>query len=75
MSVVDTLIYVKDLLGSQARADLEQRLRDVPGVIAPRFNPGKEHLLLVAYDPAQTTSGFLLEQVRAQGYNGRLVAM
>lgn len=75
MSMVDTLIYVKDPLGPQARADLEQRLRDVPGVIAPRFNPGKEHLLLVAYDSAQTTSGLLLEQVRAQGYDGRLVAL
>lgn len=75
MSMVDALIYVKEPLGPQARAALEQRLRDVPGVIAPRFNPGKEHLLLVAYDPAQITSGALLEQVRAQGYDGRLVAM
>lgn len=75
MSMVDTLIYVKDSLGPQARADLERRLRGVPGVIAPRFNPEKEHLLLVAYDPAQTTSDFLLDQVRAQGHDGRLVAL
>lgn len=74
MNLVDTLIYVPGPTEALQRQALETRLRSMPGVIAPRFNPGREHLLLVAYNAEQTSSDQLLRQVRAEGLEARLVA-
>ena len=74
MNLVDALIYVPGATALDQRDALERRLRSLPGVIAPRFNPGKEHLLLVAYNAEQTSSDQLLHQVRAEGVEARLVA-
>jgi hypothetical protein len=74
VNLVDTLIYVPETSGPEQREALERRLRSSPGVIAPRFNPGREHLLLVAYNAEQTSSDQLLRQVRAEGVEARLVA-
>ena len=45
------------------------------GVVSPRFNPGKAHLLMVAYDTDKTSTSVLLEQSRASGYTAQLIGM
>jgi hypothetical protein len=73
MNVSDVLIHINEPLTEEARRALEERMRGVPGVIAPRFNPGKEHLLMVAYDPEKTHSTALLEEVHRAGYTAQMV--
>ncbi|MCU0835436.1 MAG: hypothetical protein MUC77_13545 [Chromatiaceae bacterium] len=75
MSISDILIHIEETLGSEARAALEARLRGVEGVIAPRFNPGTEHLLLVAFNPERTRPAELLGVVRAAGHGAKLVGV
>ena len=75
MHIADLLIHVNESLGSARRESLEEELRRVQGVIAPRFNKETPHLLLVAYDPQQIDSRNLLKRVRANGYSAQLVGM
>jgi len=75
MSISDVMIHINESLGEEARAALENAIRTVEGVISPRFNAGKEHLLMVAFDPKRTSAAVLLEATRAAGYTAQLVGM
>jgi len=75
MSISDVMIHIREPLSREARAALETRLRGVEGVIAPRFNPGTEHLLLVAFNPAKTRPAELRGVVRAAGHGAKLVGI
>lgn len=73
MNVSDILIHINDTLSEQQRKVLEESMRQIDGVVAPRFNRGKEHLLLVAFNPDATSTAALLAQVHSFGYNAQLV--
>lgn len=75
MPISDVMIHVPQPLSRDARGALEDRLRDIPGVVAPRFNPGRKHLLLVAFDPDKIGPAELLKAVRAAGGDARLVGL
>lgn len=48
-TTVDMMIHVTD---AAAKARLQARIADLPGVAAARLTSAKEHLLFVSYDPA-----------------------
>jgi len=73
MSISDILIHINQDLNEQQRKTLEESMRQIDGVVAPRFNPGKDHLLLVAFNPAATSTVALLAKVQSFGYNAQLV--
>ncbi|MFP3874594.1 MAG: hypothetical protein ACLFQT_10345 [Thiohalophilus sp.] len=75
MQVADILIHVNETLPATERNSLQERLRQVEGVIAPRFSEGKPHLLLVSYDAEVADTTRLLRQVEAGGYSAQLVGM
>ena len=47
MELTDVLIHVSDKINDDEKGNLIKELRNLNGVIAPRFNEDKEHLLLV----------------------------
>ena len=58
---------------SQYIWDIEEKLRQFDGVIAPRFN--KEHLLVVYYNSKKTTSLLINNFIHSIGYKTHLVGM
>lgn len=75
MSISDTLIHINQCLNENQRKSLEESMRQINGVVAPRFNPEKDHLLLVAFNPAITSTEVLLTKVESFGYNAQLIGM
>lgn len=75
MSLADVLIHLDETLAVTQRERLEGKLRKVEGVIAPRFNSDRPHLLMVAYDPRATNPGEFLRTVEISGYRAQLVGM
>ena len=75
MNISDVMIHINESLSEQSRSDLENAMKKVEGVVSPRFNPGKEHLLMIAYDTDKTSSSVLLDKTRAAGYSAQLVGM
>jgi len=73
MNISDVMIHIPENLNAGARSALEARMRGLDGVIAPRFNPGKEHLLVVAFDPDKAHPADLLGAVKLAGYTAKLV--
>lgn len=75
MNYSDIMIHIDEAHDDKARAALEAHLRARDGVVAPRFNPGRPHLLLVAFDPARTRATELLGLVRVRGHTAELVGL
>lgn len=71
MDISDVVIHVNESLDSQARHALEERMRAIDGVIAPRFNDHRTHLMIVAYNPDHTHVSDLIDEVRRQGYTAQ----
>jgi len=75
MNISDVMIHINESLSEEARSALENAMRNIEGVVTPRFNAGKEHLLLIAYDTEKTNTAVLLEKTRAAGYTAQLIGM
>lgn len=75
MNISDVMIHINESLNEEARASLTNAMQKAEGVVSPRFNTGKEHLLVVAYDTETTSTAILLEKARAAGYTAQLVGM
>ncbi|HEY5603756.1 MAG TPA: hypothetical protein VIM41_11665 [Gammaproteobacteria bacterium] len=73
MNISDVMIHINEPLSVDARSSLEEDMRRIEGVIAPRFSPGKEHLLMIAFVPEKTSSAVLLAKARAAGYTAQRV--
>ena len=73
MQATDIMIHVRDNLNTNQKCEIESQLREVDGVIAPRFN--KEHLLLIYFNLDKTTSSVLLNTVKSTGYQAKLVGL
>jgi len=75
MNICDVMIHINESLSKEARSSLENAMREVEGVVSPGFNAGKEHLLMIAYNPEKTNAAILLEKARSAGYTAQLVGM
>jgi hypothetical protein len=74
-NISDVMIHINESLSEEARTSLENEMRKVEGVVSPRFNADKEHLLMIAYDTEKTNTAVLLAKARAAGYTAQLVGM
>ena len=54
MNISDIIIHINENLSTEQRSSLEDNMRQIDGVVSPRFNQGKEHFLVVAYDTEKT---------------------
>lgn len=68
MNLGDVVIHVNQTLDAAARHQLEDRMREVDGVISPRFSDRQAHLMMVAYNADRTRMVDLVDAVRRQGY-------
>jgi len=73
MSISDVMIHINEALSEEARSSLEDEIRSINGVVSPRFSPNKAQLMIVAFDPAVTSSAALLDKTRAAGYTAQLI--
>ncbi len=71
MQATDIMIHVRNDLNLEQKQLVEEKLRTIDGVIAPRFN--KDHLLLIYYNHDKTQSSVLLNTVKSIGYKAQLV--
>lgn len=69
MYINDVVLHVDEALDLKAKHDLEDDMRTIDGVIAPRFNDAKSHLMIIAYDPDRLRTIDLLNEVRSRGYH------
>lgn len=75
MQLNDVLIHLDQNINDTEKDSVIEKLRSIEGVITPRFNKEKEHLLLVSYNSDTTNSLTLLNEVKNIGYMAQLVGL
>lgn len=68
MNLNDVVIHVNETLDIRARHALEDRMREIEGVISPRFSESAPHLMVVAYNADRMRTQDLVAAVLRQGY-------
>ena len=66
MHISDMVMHVDNLLGENARRNIEKALIAKKGVIHAHFNERRPHLMLVSYDTDRTSSFEVLAQMMVQ---------
>jgi len=74
-TLAQVLIHTKSALDESAVQEIIQTLSRLDGVSGIRFNPDKEHLIMVSYDPCAAVSSQLLAAVQALGHEAQLVGL
>lgn len=75
MHMSDTIIYFRKHMGKDQRNMIEANLRMIDGVIAPRFVPNREKLLVVAYNPEKVQAKRFKELLTHMGLEPVIVGM
>jgi 3'-phosphoadenosine 5'-phosphosulfate sulfotransferase (PAPS reductase)/FAD synthetase len=73
MQAVDIMIHIDEMLDTTQQQAIEAELREIEGVIAPRFN--KPHLLVISYNADSTNTAALLKTVKDRGCRAQVVAL
>ncbi|MGB5340185.1 MAG: ATP-binding protein [Gammaproteobacteria bacterium] len=70
---LDIVVHVDEFLDEQSRQRVEHAMIKAAGVERARFNKERQHLLLIGYDPAQTSSTKILKLVKQQQLSAQLI--
>lgn len=74
-NMVDVTLHIDETIDHDARESLQDKLREIDGVIAAVSHDEKPHLIIVEYNPQKTTSEALLACVREQGIHAELIGL
>ncbi len=75
MEISDVLIHIDESIGQDSQFMLEKSLREVQGIVSPRFSAQQNHLMFVAYNPDATSAAMILEKIHGHGYEAQIVAI
>ena len=70
---VEIVVHITENLGEQQRGNLVAALEGNGGITAAEFCPLRYHLMLVRYDRELYSSQDVLNRVRSQNVNARLI--
>lgn len=71
----EVLIHLDESLDEEVLGDLEQDIRQAPGVVSVGHSPHQPHLMMVIYDTAVARGAGLLRTFDARGLHAQLVGM
>jgi hypothetical protein len=75
IQLADVVVHIDETLGLQSRNGIENKLREVNGVISVHNPDNRPHLAVVEYDPDMTSSADILATVKAQGVHAELIGL
>ena len=70
---VEIVVHITESLGEQRREDLVAALEDSGGITTAEFCPLRYHLMLVRYDRDLYSSQDVLNRVKSQNVDARLI--
>ena len=70
---VEIVVHITETLGEQRRENLVAALEDSGGITTAEFCPLRYHLMLVRYDRDSYSSQDVLDRVKSQNVDARLI--
>lgn len=75
VNLVDVTVHIDEALDPGRRQALVERMREEQGVVSVALHDEKPHLMIVEYNPSQTSSGDILKRVTEEGVHAELVGL
>jgi len=73
--LIDVTVHVDETLDAAARRQLEEDLRDQPGVVSVRASAKTPHLFIVTYNPEYIQAQAILRTVTHGHLHAELIGM
>lgn len=74
VDIANMMLYIKGSTDHTIREGVERTLRRDPGVIAVGLpHAGRDHLVMVGYNPRKTSGAFLVKRAEASGVHAKAV--
>ena len=71
----EVLIHLNETVDEAMLGNIEQDIRQDPGVISVGHRPHQQHLMVVVYDTAVARGANILRPFRERGLHAQLVGM
>lgn len=71
----EVVIHLDEPIDEAALANLEQGIRQDPGVVSVGHRPRQNHLMMVVYDTAVARGASFLHHFRERGLHAQLIGM
>lgn len=75
IKLVDVTVHIDETLSQTQRQNVEQKLRELDGVVSVAIHDSKPHLVVVEYNPDRTSSSAILGAVKDTGAHAELVGL
>ena len=75
IQLADVTMHIDEALDAAKRAEIEDRLRAIDGVVSVHNPDNRPHLAVIEYDPGKVKSTALLETVKDQGVHAELIGL
>jgi len=75
IDLADVAIHIHEMPGHLARGQIENRLRNLPGVVSATSHDKTPHLVVVEYNPAEINNQAILACVKEQGLHAELIGL
>ncbi|TNF39150.1 MAG: ATP-binding protein [Gammaproteobacteria bacterium] len=73
--MIDVMLHIDETLNPVQQQILEKHMRNHTGVIGLGYHTDKPHLMIVEYNPDQTTPNRLLQVVAGHGLHAELIGL
>lgn len=70
---LDIIVHIDESLDDQNRQRIEHAMLRATGVERARFNSKRQHLLIIGYNPALTSSSKILKLVKQHRVGAQLI--
>lgn len=75
IQLADVVVHIDQTLERERRAEIEERVRAIEGVVSVHNPDDKPHLAIVEYNPEKTSSSVILSTITMQGIHAELVGL
>ncbi len=75
IQLADVIVHIDENLPKDQRAQIEEKLRAIDGIVSVHNPDDRPHLSVVGFNPEVSSSGAILETVKSQGVHAELVGL
>lgn len=75
ISLTDVTLHIDETLNPDQRRHVESDLRAIDGVVSVHYADARPHLMIVEYNPDQTSADSLLASVTGQGFHAEMIGL
>ena len=75
IKLVDVMVHVDENIDKSARGAMEDKVRELEGVVSVAQHDDKPHLMMIEYNPDKTSSADILACVKDEGVHAEIVGL